>query len=210
MLSDVLCDMRKAQRLVVAFNQHMIPVIDSIANNLKANFYYWEPQYSSNSCRGATNPTIKRKWAFSPLHNAAFMYLSDSVVGPHELLKSGYLLVFHLITDTAINDAFERDNKSWSPLNIEPSPESSRSVVRVYAYQPDKDGKQRNGWWDMYASNPWPECGIGIVNLEHGGRALGLEIDISELDSRDNVQKTVSLIEKQLISNGILHLESEN
>lgn len=207
-LSEVLCDMRKAQRLVVAFNQHIMPVIDSMASKLNANFYYWEPQFSSNSCRGTTNPATKRKWSFSPLHNAAFLYLSDGVVGPNDLLKSGYLLVFHLVTDTAIDDAFERDNKAWSPLDIEQEPENSRSVLRVYAFQPDKEGSYKNGWWDLYADNPWPECGAGVVNLVQGGRALGLEFDISELGSKESMQTAVRFMENQLVENGFLQPEN--
>ena len=193
-LSHALCDMRKAQRLVVAFNQRMLPIIECIASELNTNFYYWQSLYNNNSCRGATNPAKKRKWDFSPLHNASFLYLSDNATSDHNLSPDGYLLAFHLITDTAIDDAFNKENKAWNPIDITVPSEESRSLLRIYIFQPSEVKKQKEGWWKLYANNPWPECNGDIMLLEQGGTAMGVEVDIAELVSQDEINKLIERV----------------
>ncbi|WP_434139324.1 hypothetical protein [Photobacterium leiognathi] len=201
-LSHALCDMRKAQRLVVAFNQRMLPIIECIASELNANFYYWQSLYNKNSCRGATNPVKKRKWDFSPLHNASFLYLSDNAPSEHEVSPDSYLLAFHLITDTAIDDAFIKENKPWNPIDITEPAEESRSLLRIYIYQPSEVKKQKEGWWKLYANNPWPECNGEIMSLEQGGTAMGVEVDIAELVTQDEINKLIERVKDRFECQG--------
>lgn len=208
-LNPIMRDLRTAQRLVVAFHQRMLPIIETIGSQLNSSFYYWQPVHHNAPCRSATSPFKKWKWDFSPLHNTVFHFLSDDIPSPHQLVEGGYMLVIHLVTDTAVDDAFESTKKSWNPLDIATGPEQSRSVLRIYVYGAERDGEQQEGWWKLYANHDWPMLDTDCVEFETGGRAFGLEFDIATLGTPEAIQALIATIKDQLHSRGYAKFEQE-
>ena len=71
-----MLEMRKAQRLVVAFHQRILPVINEIADKLDCKFYYWDPTNHNRPVKGNKEPFSSWSWDYSPMNDAFFIFLS--------------------------------------------------------------------------------------------------------------------------------------
>lgn len=199
-LSEVLRDVRASQRMVVAFNQRILPIVKTIGTQLGGDFYHWKPSRNAMPGRGSTDPFSRWHWDYSPMQNVEFMFLGNGAE-PHDLTLDGFLLVMHLISDTAIEEAFKSSDKNWDALDITKSVEESRSVLRLYAFGSHTEGRVNDGWWSLYRDSPWPTLNSPCTQFE-GGRGFGIEIDLSQLNSGEAVQRVVQRMKEELSTRG--------
>ena len=129
-------DVRKAQRLLVAYHKRVMPLIDQIAKELDFyEFVEWKPS-RYNLPTKSTNPPVEYwAWDMSPMAHASFLYLHDSVAKTTIASATGWVLKIRLVTDSGMNDAFNDTHKDWDPLKFAPASDCE-TLIELIAYRP--------------------------------------------------------------------------
>lgn len=149
-LQQALLDVRKAQRLLVAFHQRVLPVIQKIGADLDCNFDYWYPVNHGPAPKGNTNPFNRWSWDYSSLSDAIFFFLPEQTESRNSAPKGAWALTIRLQTDTGISDCFGQKSRNWDALAIEPTPESSQTQLVVSAFRSTQDINENWAWWNMF------------------------------------------------------------
>ncbi|WIH26483.1 hypothetical protein [Photobacterium damselae] len=203
-LKQALLDVRKSQRLLVAFHQRMLPIIQNIATALNSNFYYWHPSNHHKTPQCATNPLNNRwAWDFSPLNDAVFLFLTSET--SRDIAQNNeWGFVIRLRTDTSIGDSFSLQNKNWDALALIETPENSRTSLELIAYKPQQTINEGWAWWNIYTNTDFPPTSGDVIEGYKGSKTFCLSVDIKDLFEDDAIDATVATFKDQLITNGFV------
>lgn len=195
---DLFTQIRTAHRLVVAYYKRLHQVLSSVGKAFGMEFFVWEPTEYSRPCRRTTN--ILASWAWDMAPGVVTEYVFRKAGSDKEQKLGDWLLVLHVISDTAVtNSALIGD---IDPLELSPSTEDARSVLRCYLVAPRKN---LNEYWydDLWlrvrsrikcTANPEAQQ----LDLENDVYGAGFEIDLAELclENLSLDQPPASLIKK--------------
>lgn len=149
-LQQALLDVRKAQRLLVAFHQRVLPLIQKIGEDLDCNFDYWYPVNHGPVPKGNTNPFNRWYWDYSSLSDAIFFFLPEQTESRNSAPKGSWALTIRLQTDSGISDSFGQKSRNWDALEVKPTPENSQTRLVVSAFRSTQDINENWAWWNMF------------------------------------------------------------
>ena len=149
-LQLALLDVRKAQRLLVAFHQRVLPVIQKIGEDLDCNFDYWYPVHHDLSPRGTSNPFNRWYWDYSSLADAIFFFLPEDTENRNSAVKGSWALTIRLQTDTGISSSFSQKSRNWDALELSSSPEENQTNLIISAFRSTQDIFENWAWWNMF------------------------------------------------------------
>lgn len=161
-LQQALLGVRKAQRLLVAFHQRVLPLIQKIGEDLDCNFDYWYPVNHGPVPKGNTNPFNRWYWDYSSLSDAIFFFLPEQTESRNSAPKGAWALTIRLQTDTGISDSFGQKSRNWDALEVKPTPEKSQTRLVVSAFRSTQDTNENWAWWNMF-KNEKHEFKEGLV-----------------------------------------------
>ena len=178
---DLFKQIRTAHRLVVAYYKRLHQVLSSVGKELKMEFFVWEPsEYGRPSRRTGK---ILESWAWDMAPGIVTEYVFRKASSDKEQKLGDWLLVLHVISDTAVtNQALIGD---VDPLELSPSAEDAQSVLRCYLVAPRKN---LNEYW---YENIWVrvrkkiECTdspeVQSLDGDNEVYGAGFEMDLAEL-----------------------------
>ncbi|RRJ82601.1 hypothetical protein [Aestuariirhabdus litorea] len=203
-LNAAMGDVRKAQRLLVAYHQRVLPIIESIANQLECAYYYWRPVFHSTPTGGKSNAFTRWTWDYSPLVDSNFFFLSAQVNDKDSVVPEGWMLVVRLVTDSGLSQAFTDKKINWDVMDIPDETDATETRLQLYAYKAATSYEESDGWWNLYGKNSWPDKSGGQCMLNQGGFVFRHDVPISRLGSSDAVEAVVEeykalLKERQIV-----------
>ncbi|WP_207061779.1 hypothetical protein [Motiliproteus sp. SC1-56] len=205
-LEAAMTDVRKAQRLLVAYHQRILPLIEGIADQLGCAYHYWGPLHHGTAPWGKSNPFRRWAWDFAPLDDANFFFLSEpfdsALVRPE-----GWMLVIRLVTDSGLANAFTTKKVNWDVMDISSDPTECETRLELYAYKPRRSYQDDWGWWKLYSQNDWPKENGGHCELEQDGFVFRHDVPVSRLGSTDAVQGVVAEYKALLTSRQVAEFD---
>lgn len=198
-LQQALLDVRKAQRLLVAFHQRVLPLIQKIGEDLDCNFDYWHPINHGLSPRGNANPFNRWHWDYSSLSDAVFFFLPETTENRNSAPKGAWALTIRLQTDTGISESFGQKARNWDALEVEPSPEASQTQLVVSAFRSTQDTNENWAWWNMF-KNEKHQFNEGLVTGSYKEcEVLTQILPIESLIEEESVNNLVEEFRQKLI-----------
>ena len=199
-----MLEMRKAQRLVVAFHQRILPVINEIADKLDCKFYYWDPTNHNRPVKGNKEPFSSWSWDYSPMNDAFFIFLSKKVTDSNIANKNDWGLVIRLVSDSGISDSFRNKSQNWDALNLSKTPEESQTRLDLIAYKINDEIIETDVWWNIYAKTDFPPITGEMIKGYKGVNAFFFSANVEELVTETGVQSVVKLFKDKLVSNDFI------
>lgn len=202
-IKQALLDVRKSQRLLVAFHQRILPMIETIASELECEFHYWQPSNHLKTPQGNANPLKRWGWDLSPLNDATFIFLTEGA--ERNIAHSRHWgFAIRLQTDSGISASFEKEDKDWDALNLINSAEKSQTNLILIAYKPTETIKENWAWWNIYAETDFPPVSGKVIDGYEGVKAFSFYINIETLFAEEALQDMLNNFKQQLLKNGFI------
>ncbi len=198
-LQQALLDVRKAQRLLVAFHQRILPVIQKIGEDLDCNFDYWYPVNNGPTPKGNTNPFNRWYWDYSSLSDAIFFFLPENTESRNSAPKGAWALTIRLQTDTGISDSFAQKSRNWDALDVKPSPETSQTQLVVSAFRSTQDTNENWAWWNMFKNEKHQFKGGLVTGSYKNCEVLTQFIPVKDLMTEESVDSLINEFKQKLI-----------
>ncbi|CDT66405.1 hypothetical protein VCR15J2_470391 [Vibrio coralliirubri] len=203
-LQQALLDVRKAQRLLVAFHQRVLPLIQKIGEDLDCNFDYWYPVNHGPVPKGNTNPFNRWYWDFSSLSDAIFFFLPEQTESRNSAPKGSWALAIRLQTDTGISDSFSQKSRNWDALEVKPIPENSQTRLVASAFRSTQDINENWAWWNMF-KNEKHQFKEGLVTGSYKAcEVLTQFVPIENLMEEESVDMFIEEFTQKLRSHGYI------
>lgn len=179
-LKMALADVRRAYRLVAAYQRRMLNASRILARSFEnMRFYFWAPHHYDPPPRRDTNLVEKWSWDGLPYYAFSIFYLENGADHNHQ--KPGeWMLEINFEADTA----FDGNGNGNDPDPAEfKDVRDSESVLRICAWL-CKVGQKDGNWYNARCAYDWPEK-EGIYTSLEGGRfgAIIEKYPLSELNS---------------------------
>jgi hypothetical protein len=151
-LGRALCEVRKAYRVLYAYQKRVLDLGAEIAGLLQLQFFFsW--YYPNLAPRAAKNPLESSAWDFLPLADASVFF---SNTGSESYSRKGdWMLEFRVISDSAYKEAWEGSHPKVPTLNGFPPPESSESCILMYGWIRTRSGSGK--WMVIHGKVDWPQ-----------------------------------------------------
>lgn len=202
-IKQALLDVRKSQRLLVAFHQRILPIIEKIAEGLNCEFHYWQPSQHLKTPQGNANPLKRWGWDLSPLNDATFIFLTQgaerNIAHSHQ-----WGFAIRLQTDTGISESFQQEDKDWDALDLIQTPENSETCLTFIAYKPTKTLRENWAWWNIYAETDFPPANGKVIDGYEQSKAFCYSIDIEKLFAENALQSTINDFNDKLLKNNFI------
>lgn len=178
---DLFKQIRTAHRLVVAYYKRLHQMLNSVGKELGLDFLVWGPtEYERPSRRTGK---ILESWAWDMAPGVVTEYIFRKGDSDKEQKPGDWLLVLHVISDTAVtNQALAGD---IDPLELTPTVDVAESVLRCYLVAPRKN---LNEYWyeDIWLRackkiKCTDSLKVQTLDVEHEVYGAGFEIDLAEL-----------------------------
>lgn len=202
-IKQALLDVRKSQRLLVAFHQRILPIIESISTQLGCKFHFWQPSNHLNTPQGNANPFKRWGWDFSPLNDAAFIFLTPGCERNIARCDQWGFAV-RLQTDSEISGSFQEEESNLDALNLPQPPECSETRLELIAFKPTQDLTENWAWWNIYAETDFPPQSGEIIEGYQGTKAFCFPVNIEDLFTENAAQTTVEIFKMKLVLNGFI------
>ncbi|USD35976.1 MULTISPECIES: hypothetical protein [Ferrimonas] len=198
-MQQALLDVRRAQRLLVAYHQRLLPIIDHLAKALQCRFLSWEPTYHGLA---GHNPFDCWCWEHSPMNDARFLFLSDTVRDCERATPEDWMLSVRLVTDSGLETSMLRQHKNWDATEIQPDPDDSHTRLTFVAYHPLSELNQVGVWQSLVNDNPTPPADGRPVPLTQDGEMFAMEVDLAQLAEDNGICELIDQLRCRLLANG--------
>lgn len=131
--NKLIHDIQVAHRLVVGFYQRIIPLLDHISEEMKFEFSYWRPLYTSRPALGTTQPSKNWFWDMVPLYASRHVY---RMVEGGRLHAADKAIVFDIHVDEGFNAA--RANGEPDPIEFE----KGEATLRIDLYRATAESEE--------------------------------------------------------------------
>ncbi|SDJ45153.1 hypothetical protein SAMN04488540_10890 [Ferrimonas sediminum] len=201
-MQQALLDVRRAQRLLVAYHQRLLPIIGHVAEALHCRFLSWEPTYHARPGAQNPNPFECWSWEHSPLNDARFLFLSDTVRDVERATPEDWMLSVRLVTDSGLEASMLKQHKNWDATEIQPDPDDSHSRLTFVAYHPLSELRQAGVWPSLAADNPTPPADGRPVPLTQDGEMFAMEVELARLAEDNGITELIDQLRCRLLANG--------
>lgn len=199
---DMFLQIRTAHRLIGAYFQRLMPLLDQVASELDLSFYQWDSLHIEACSTGGSNPFNLWSLALIPTYSPFFLFHSKGKKEnkKHIARQGEYLICLAVINDTGVFQDHEVLELEEEPdiLDIAISAEKSSSILRVALFTSctNKDLHWEKDLWDGV---DWPEFNDSPITTrpskEVYGYTNGFEMPIADLVAEDGVDNLVEKIE---------------
>jgi hypothetical protein len=192
-LARALCEVRKAYRVLYAYQQRVLDLSSEIANRLDLQFFYsW--YYPNVVPRAAKSPLESSAWDFLPLADASVFF---SNTGSELYARKGdWMIEYRVISDSAYKDAWENLHIKVAPLDRFSPPDSADSYVLVYGWIRTKSGTGK--WMDIHGEVEWPEPGKLLRLDNFGVTAYAKRFDFIDFADQSSTEKALRKLTAEL------------
>lgn len=203
-LQAALLDVRKAQRLLVAFHQRVLPLIQKIGEDLECNFDYWYPVNHGPAPKGTSSPFNRWYWDYSSLSDAVFFFHPEEIENRHSAPTGAWVLTIRLQTDSGISESFALKSRNWDALELKNSTEESETSLVISAFRSTKDIFENFVWWNMFSR----EKHITKEGLHPGNykecQVLTKIIPVDQLVDESSVDMHIDSFRQQLLDHSYI------
>jgi hypothetical protein len=199
-LTGALCEVRKAYRVLYAYQKRALDICLEIADYLQLQFFYsW--YFPAIAPRPRMTPFKSGSWDFLPLADANMLF---SKSGDESFSKRGdWMIEIRIVSDSAYKDAWEPSGSTVNPLEDFASPESSETYLMIYGWI--RTQNERGKWIDVHDAAPWPEPGK-LLSLD-AMAVYGKRPEFAELADSSSMEKALRKMTAELQSRlGFKHL----
>jgi hypothetical protein len=193
-LEDALTDVRKAYRLLWAYQRRIYDMVELAAGEFDdMNFYWWTTLHADRPVQSGTNPMNGRwAWDMLPMARVSYLFLSSDT-DRNRTMPGQWMLEVHVDSD----GGFEENEEG-----TEPDPETfasaaeSASSMTLYAWYCTAESG-RNWLNGVYRVIDWPEDGEVMESAEPPFRVFGKTMAIAELSTRADVTNFVHAFQEE-------------
>ena len=183
-LAQTMLDVRRAYRLVAAYQRRALDIIHYLASQFEGmSFYYWSPQPFHQMPRRASKP-VPDLWCWDglPLYSFSVAYLPENTA--HNQMKpGGWMLEIHIEAD----NGFDFGNREPDPARLEPA-ELCESQLYLCAWRCHRETTVGNWWTTVWEAFDWPEEDKEVVPLGDGAfSVVGLTAQLETIDSQESL-----------------------
>ncbi|KQU93897.1 hypothetical protein [Devosia sp. Root105] len=187
-LGSTLVDVRRAYRLVWAYQRRVMDVVQFISSNFQNHeFYAWTPLKFNGSPQLTTN--ILRRWAWDGLSlYKASIFFRPVGADPDKLVKDQWYLEVHIDSDTV---EFP-EGKAEPDASKFPDVTTTRSKIVLIAWL--NTGAARANWYhQMWNTSEWPEGDREIVEQSHMPvSCIQLTYDLADFSGKPPIELAVA------------------
>lgn len=188
---ELVENVRIAHRLSVGFYQRMMPLLDTTAEVLDCEFWYWKPVFTARPGASGTQPTRKWLWDMMPLFASRHVYRK---VAGGPLQRGDIAVSFGLYLD----DGFKPEKRQTAGVKGDPDPvllPAGAAVLELELYRASDDGGDTfDAVWDKAASPDKKKTAWHQVHESLQGRWLSMPLP----DVVHNPDGLVGVIRQQL------------
>lgn len=194
---ELLKQVRTAHRLVVAYYKRLHKVLEDIGKHseLGLEFYMWQPTEYDRPSQRFTN--VFKSWTWDMAPGISTEYLFQKKQSKDGLTPGDWLLVLHVVSDTAVTNENLKGN--IDPLKL-PNVNDARSVVRLYLVAPKHSTAQIhfNELWKDTKQEITMSDKVIVQNLntDQGFYGAGFEIGLEHLLTESAVEDVVKRIKE--------------
>lgn len=156
-LNDALCDVRKAYRIIVAYQRRIIDMAKIIQNSFGYKYFY-RVNHNYNAT-GTGSPTNRPSIDMLPLYTGLSMFFLPQESDPHSPKKNEWMLEVIFYNDTGFKNIYgqEPDITSFNDAD------KSESKLWLCAFGVIEDLNNMNWYDQVYQNTKWPEPGAHFV-----------------------------------------------
>lgn len=174
-LDGALAEVRKAYRLVAAYQRRVLDVVDLMASSLgDLKFYQWYAELGRPG-NGGTPP--RGEWSMLPMADMSLLYLPQGA-NPNTPKAGDWMLECRIRSDTGVSAS------TSSSLTLD-SAAAARTTLNLYAWNCVRSNK-RNWYHGLWSQQEWPEIG-GLVTLDSDFQVVSRAFDLAELRDRTSI-----------------------
>jgi hypothetical protein len=180
-LKNALGEVRKAYRVLYAYQKRALDISAEVAVSLQLQFFFsW--YYPHLAPKPNKTPFDASAWDFLPLVDFS-VFFSNSGNG-YFSRKGDWMLEIRVISDSAYTEAW--DLSKVGPLEI--STEDADSYVMIYGWIRTQRGTGK--WMDVHEAGDWPEAGKLV--LMDGAKAYGHRFEFADLADPASLKTALS------------------
>ena len=194
-LATALTDVRRAYRLLWAYQQRVFDIVAKVAGCFEElNFYFWDAELGGRPCTGGTHPGVRPGWSLLPVSDISILYLSSK--DPNAPKAGDWMLECRIRSDTGIDMDADGIEPTYQHLA-----EDAASVLELYAWRCRRDSRLNwyHGLWERVS---WPQKMVFSVEVTDDFTVIGATFDLTELATEDAVLDAVASFKSMLAAHG--------
>lgn len=195
-LRSSLVDVRRAYRLVWAYQRRVMDVVQFVASNFPTHeFYAWTPLKFMGSPQLTTN--ILRRWAWDGLSfYKASVFFKPIGADPDKLVEGQWYLEVHIDSDTA---KFPEGKTEPDASKFEDASTTHSRIVLVAWLN---TGKARANWYhQMWNPSAWPESDREVVEQSHMPVSCAqLTFDLADFSAKPPIEVAVGDFKQMILA----------
>ncbi|QLE84043.1 hypothetical protein FLM48_02450 [Shewanella sp. Scap07] len=193
-MDDLFTQIRTAHRLLAAYYQRLLPVIESIALEADTEFYFWSPHRFSPPGQSNANPF--KKWQWDLLPAVVTRYVFKHVNDLKRITKGDYIIEFLVVNDSGIDD--EKSKSQPDALTLKVGVNEARSILKLAVYRAVQD--EDSDFYKKWNSISYSDYSDSIdVQLDHKFVTAGFEVPLNLLMSDSGVHTVKAKIDQYLL-----------
>jgi len=189
MAYDPFMQVRQAHRICGAYYQHILPMINEVAQRVETSFLLWKVWGFNKPPNRKTNPLESWKWDYMPMLDVSFVF-SSQVQPDTPLTPTDYILDFKLVTDSEL-EYRQRElqyGKDEEPLatKLKTAAEEATSYLNIYLFSAvhhDNTYTSAEEMWNSYYGYPNTDSQIHLSDM---GKIKGIGLSIPLLNIADD------------------------
>jgi hypothetical protein len=192
-IDAVLCDVRKAYRLIHLYQRRVLDLCREITGTfeIEPNFYQWTTSHIDMPPRRGNHPLSRWAWDFSPLYDFCLLYLPEGV-HHHTHKPDDWMLVVRMAADSGfvLRGQTEPDPRDFQKVDI------CESTVTLYVYYCSQ-AFDANWFFDIYQKNDFPRDD-GEGSFANGIRTVGMKFSLAEMHNAEAVWSCMDRFRQRL------------
>lgn len=126
---EIVRNLQVAHRLITAFNDRMLAMLDEYARQLDLEFWYWSPEETWRPPQQTVRPGSRSAWDFDPLYSSLHVYRRAR----SEFVSKGDICVAFVIH---IEDTFSSSGRGANRGHPDPlKMREGDAVIQIYLYR---------------------------------------------------------------------------
>lgn len=189
MNGDSLAQVRQAHRICAAWYQHMLPMLNEVAQKMDTKFLLWETWSFNKPSRRQSNPLECWKWDLLPMMDVSFVFSKQQQPG-NSMAETDFVMDLKLVTDSELESDYRETqySKNDEPLAIKlkKSADVAESYLGVYFFSAVNNAvyDTPEELWSSY--DGYPETNSLIKRSDNDQiKGIGFSVPLSKL-ANDN------------------------
>ena len=199
MMHDPFAQVRQAHRICGAYYQHILPMINEVAQKMEASFLLWDTWSFNKPPRRGANPLENWKWDFLPMMDVSFVFSKQQQPNT-PMTATDYVLDFKLVTDSEL----ECDQRALqygedvepTATGLKTTSEEAKSYLNVYLFSAVNDDAtyaSPEELWGNYDGYPETVSKMQLSD-DKNIKGIGFSVPLAEIADDGGVNRLVEKI----------------